>query len=107
MIDKINGRTPKEIKQKLEKCPNADCSLCLSSFHCALEADALAYIQQLERERDAAVNDLRQLHCASCIYEDVDQEEAPCVNCHRNCGLNHYFAGEEVDNWQWRGVEVE
>ena len=49
MNNKINGRTPEEIKKGLERCPSdANCSLCLSGFHCDLEADALAYIQQLE-----------------------------------------------------------
>lgn len=41
-------KTPEEIKKMLKKCPNADCSLCQSRFHCDLEAEALEYIKQLE-----------------------------------------------------------
>lgn len=43
-------KTPDEIKKMLKKCPNADCSLCQSRFHCDLEAEALEYIQQLEEK---------------------------------------------------------
>lgn len=62
-------------------------------------ADALAYIQQLERERDAAVEDICMgVCCETCIYADTDATEPPCVTCARGYG----FA-----NWQWRGVKEE
>lgn len=64
--DKINGKTPKEIKRGLE-CWNCDC--CSYSranndgeARCGdVEIDALAYIQQLERERDEARSDVDKL----------------------------------------------
>ena len=69
-------------------------------------------IQQLERERDAAVEQLKQVdvnsyfECNHCKYEelcdspvwpcnDCDSEECPCHTC------------TDGSNWQWRGVEVE
>lgn len=86
-------KTPDEIKKGLKKCPNADCSLCHSKFHCDIEAEALEYIMQLEaridtltakavlfdeavvagekmkRERDAAVKYLAiSRYCMTCIY---------------------------------------
>ena len=64
MTTKINGRTPEEIKKGLLSCALPDgpinkCVLC-SYDACrgceqTMKTDALAYIQQLEREMDAAV----------------------------------------------------
>lgn len=95
------AKTPEEIKKGLEKCPNADCSLCLSSFHCDLEADALAYIQQLERERDAAVQDLKEhgMFCSTCLHESKSIREEPCATCSK------LTTGNIHSNWQWRGVQ--
>ena len=67
MNNTINGRTPEEIKKGLECCGMAwkpvDCEGCLYTgrLRCGNEMhdDALAYIQQLERERDAAVRTAR------------------------------------------------
>lgn len=86
----INGRMPEEIKRGLECCSVdglscSNCSYCVScdaDIH-ALERDALALIQQLEhnwdelfetakqleRERDAAMELLKQFECNSCIHE--------------------------------------
>lgn len=74
MTDKINGRTPEEIKKGLEYCSGMhDHSYCrecpYSEDDCdEMTRDALAYIQQLEaerdqykRERDAAVEDIKQI----------------------------------------------
>lgn len=66
MTTTINGRTPEEIKRGLECCSVdglscSNCSYCVScdaDIH-ALERDALALIQQLERERDKAVRTAR------------------------------------------------
>lgn len=78
MSDKINGRTPEEIKRGLECCSVdglscSNCSYCVScdaDIH-ALERDALAYIQQLERERDAAVAETESLRAEiDAINED-------------------------------------
>ena len=55
-------------------------------------------IQQLERERDAAVAALRKCNrCPDCAhyYEPLALKIDACGKC---------FCG---NNWQWRGVEVE
>ena len=107
MATTINGRTPEEIKRGLECCSVdglscSNCSYCVScdaDIH-ALERDALAYIQQLERERDAAVEILRDFKmCAGCDHKG-------CADCRwfddvtmKNKDLH--------DNWQWRGVQEE
>ena len=100
-------KTPEEIKKGLEVCgKQAECRQC-GYFHshpvdenCVeiLLADALAYIQQIERERDAAVEQLKAVdvssyfECAHCKHEelcdspvwpcnDCDNEECPCHTC--------------------------
>lgn len=63
----VPSKTPEEIKKGLERCKNgAHCNSCLSVYHCQVEADALAYIEQLESERDAVVEVLKKL----LIYEN-------------------------------------
>lgn len=112
MTEKINGRTPEEIKKGLECCMFDDegmrnCDECPyindGCIYDKLNKDALAYIQQLERERDAAVKDMTELmhlgkfcrHCkhitddGECTH-DFDDTNGLLWNC-----------------WQWRGVEVE
>ena len=114
----INGRTPEEIKNGLECCSTeAGCPGCPYYKECVVEqdinlvtADALAYIQQLERERDAAVEQLRRadkenlFECTHCKHNvscseillgcDVcDNSECPCSTC------------VDLSNWQWRGVQ--
>lgn len=105
-------KTPDEIKKGLEcrkrgyseKC-NRICSQC--AFYvpnlsiATLYANALAYIQQLERERDAAVEDLKKMgefrpYCGLCAHEKVGIDEEPCGTCREG-----YFE----NNWQWRGVQ--
>lgn len=92
-------RTPDEIKRGLKCC---NCSTCpYKKDNCAnVDRDALAYIQQLERERDAAVQDIEQIakdygvcFCDYCKYGD-DEEECAKRNCngHRN-------------DFEWRGVQ--
>ena len=95
-------KTPEEIKKGLYCCTNdedgCNCEHCpynlglLESGCIAMfAADALAYIQQLERERDAAVRDLEaNKRCETCMYYTPGYF---CLGC-RN--------GSE---WQWRGVE--
>lgn len=68
MITTINGRTPEEIKKGLESCINWEtgCIECpydnLPHDECvfAMKSDNIALIQQLERERDAAVEDIKE-----------------------------------------------
>ena len=58
--------------------------------------DMVCLIQQLEAERDAAVNFLRSMGCDTCMYDDYDGSEPPCINC-----------TAERDYWMWRGVQKE
>ena len=55
-------------------------------------ADALAYIQQLERERDAAADDMRtkEYYCETCAHYTPGYF---CPGCRNK------------SNWQWRGVQ--
>ena len=123
MNNTINGRTPEEIKKGLECCSVdglscSNCSYCVScdaDIH-ALERDALAYIQQLEdhfrdltkkveqleRERDAAVADMTELmqlaqFCRHCKHLTDDGE----------CTFDFATNKDEPWCWQWRGVQPE
>lgn len=58
-------------------------------------ADALSLIEQLERERDAAVEILRSMHCDTCIYDEHYPLPNVCLDCIEYC------------NWEWRGVKEE
>lgn len=82
MTNKINGRTPEEIKRGLEVCgKQAECNLC-GYFHshpvnenCVelLLADNLALIQQLEEDKkrlqERICNQRRQLRVLHAMYE--------------------------------------
>jgi hypothetical protein len=118
MDNTINGRTPEEIKKGLEcckpvrvdnhwktcdtKCPYIED---VGGFcRAKLMADTLALIQQLERERDAAIILLRG-ECRACLHNEDDE---PCrtkevCQC---CVYNEDAWGMDLDyNWQWRGVQ--
>ena len=108
-------KTPDEIKKGLEVCKRHHCDkgctfagakLCYVTLH----KDALAYIQQLEslltsavdalgvaeRERDAAVEDLKECgFCVDCMHNDLTAEQEPCRSCLKRM--------HEKPNWQWRG----
>ena len=107
----INGRTPEEIRKGLECCSTHD-YLCGKGcpykavchdyvHHNDVIRDALAYIQQLERERDAAVADLKEhgMFCSLCMHEEKSIHEEPCVSCSKLSTANNH------SNWQWRGVQ--
>ena len=117
MTDKINGRTPEEVKHGLEICSKGsilDCDKCpYAGRPCndnGLQKDAHALIQQLEaerdqyrRERDAAVEDLEEMgnaraYCDTCLYANSNSKEEPCSSC---------ASGYLINNWQWRGVQEE
>ena len=96
-------KTPDEIKKGLAMCTHgADCSQCpYTLYECSknqMEQDALAYIRQLEAERDAAVNDVSLFpDCGTCKYNPRKKGYIPndCDDCVNHC------------NWQWRGVKEE
>ena len=111
-------KTPEEIKKGLECCAAewAECEECTYCDGCVmrggnenLDADALAYIKELEqrlaqveRERDAAVRDVRSLcatnyfsgdYCEYCKYREPDGQ------CFHDCTPYSSEWG-----WEWRGV---
>ena len=114
----ISMKTPDGIKKGLECCAEDECfgerencpysgepSLCVGSM-CV---DALAYIQQLEREKEALLTalkctDLECEHCKHCnIMENVckydcsdcelDADNCPCKECRKN------------SHWEWAGIK--
>lgn len=107
MDNTINGRTPEEIKKGLECCiAHTSCDICpyLGTNNCMSvnTADAIAYIQQLERERDAAVE---RLHgwCEVCVHWGNEDSIAFCDGCTHNYPFEHET--NFTDRWQWRGVQ--
>ena len=105
-------KTPEEIKKGLAACSADECHgqhegcTYQDQLFCTMRmcGDALAYIQQLEsrlaqaeRERDAAVNDLKEASfCRDCLHYDVPAEKEPCLSCLKRM--------HEKPKWQWRGV---
>lgn len=93
-------KTPEEIKQGLECCTIPNCGECpyYSVPSCVVKnEDALAYIQQLERERDAAVKILTDIVHSTDWFGGIDV----CAACKKdNCkecrGYNEGF--------EWRGL---
>ena len=79
MSDLINGRTPEKVRFNISECANGHClSECPydSSDHCVEELldDALALIERLESDRDAAILDLKAIsHCYTCSNRDLDE----------------------------------
>ena len=82
-------KTPDEINKGLECCRVGDCDCENCSYKTKkscmhyLKRDALAYIQQLERERDAAVNIMRELISRMNAGEDV----MACEYCDKQFGV--------------------
>ena len=120
-------KSPDDIKKGLEKeipvhyhLPNPEPRLHptelieLESLH----ASALAYINkleqrlaQLERERDAAVEDLREADMVDCCHckhykvygaNECDAEDCTCDDCKRDCPCKNCKTNS---NWEWRGVQ--
>lgn len=128
MTTMINGRTPEEIKKGLE-CYN--CKTCpYKKDNCGnVDRDALAYIQQLEREHDEARNDLdtisyanTELHSAyeamkrerDAAVEDIPHTCSLCANEPNKWLYEEYprmnnicwtCIANNAGNWQWRGVQ--
>ena len=101
--DKINGRTPEEIKRGLEYCISESVLSCDECPYAGkpcdsmqMLKDAIALIQQLERERDAAVEDARRSNnCKICKHNKKWGGDCEGWSV---CGYN-------MPNWQWRGVQ--
>ena len=106
-------KTPEEIKRGLEYCHSLAhalkgcsdaCPYWDTTFGCGndyLMDDALAYIRQLERERDATVADLGYAKdCDTCKHNnDCATGEKDCRGCQeKGCPCL-------TCKYEWRGVE--
>lgn len=96
-------KTPEEIKRGLLKSVpvhfhkgNPEPRLTPLAYKALEEllADALAYIRQLEREKEAFMDDAKGL-CGLCKHMYKTCSQHPCRNC------------TDGSNWEWRGVEEE
>ena len=119
-------KTPDEIKKGLWCCSSedesADCGSCpynrgidCSGRISELCADALALFQQLERERDAAVKDMRNAALCGCHVCKHYYRPDPNVRKYA-CKIHgsfeeHDFIADDGSIWcgamQWRGVQKE
>ena len=104
MADTINGRTPEEIKKGLECCSLPyKCDKCpYFGMPCGsddLSADALALIKQLERERDAALEDMKtkSFGCGKCKHFMPSPGKM--------CALPIEERIPFYECWEWRGVQ--
>ncbi len=97
-------KTPDETKKGLDLCArgkcgekNAVCAYECGNFMCIgrLQGDALALIQQLEAERDAAVKDM---HRSCFICKNFGRSECLNTVCNKCVGWC---------NWEWRGAQKE
>lgn len=92
--------TPEEIKKLLSDYKNYTFNLK------ELLKNSLEYILQLEREQDAAVNNLHGM-CGACIRHNNDDDEIYVCSKYVEC-VHGIGDDEGEDYWQWRGVwEVE
>lgn len=53
-------------------------------------------VMALSEERGEIMRYLRSMGCDTCLYDDYDGSEPPCINC-----------TAERDLWQWEGVQKE
>ena len=106
MVKLINGRTPEEIKANLKQCSKVGgCAGCehLGDLGC-VEWNmryALALIEHLESERDAAINCLQdESNCAGCKWDsEYNDPKSPCLFCKRG------WEDETEDHYAYRGTE--
>lgn len=91
------AKTPDEIKKGLNVLYPPSSQTTYSEYVEAIACipDALALIEQLERERDAAVADLKGLGCTYCKRLESPDESMCFDKCVDNC------------NWKLRGVKEE
>lgn len=76
-------------------------------------ADAIAYVAvlesrlaQVERERDAAVNELPH-NCWNCKYHrdtPIEEIDTGGITIHRYCDADYCYPDEENSSWLWRGL---
>lgn len=128
----VPSKAPEEIKKGLECCKNGNTpclGICIydecpfDACKNALMADAIAYIRQLEaqaeqlkRERDAAIADVKEsdvlYECEHCAHRRMTEEEAEackrndfeCMKCEAECICKSCRNGS---GWEWRGAKEE
>lgn len=101
-------KTPEEIKKGLECCLPRDeewCGICPYSNEGCYTAridDTIDYIQQLERERDTLMAQVRigGRPCDTCKYCEDDYPGMPCESCQIIREGDHFV----YDKWEWIGV---
>lgn len=103
-------KTPDEIKKGLECCGKGltwdkTCGtgcpyegMYITGCSMEISADALAYIRQLEAERDAAVEDLETVCGMFSVCHACKDRFWGGDSCRGCVNSNH---------WQWRGVQKE
>lgn len=126
MTTQINGRTPQTIKKRVgcwnafrqRKCPAAkditfqepgackNCALRVPGYTIEQAmVDILEYAEQLERERDAAVEAAHGV-CKACIHFNGHYPPGDIMSC---CKFEECLYGmdewDAEDHWQWRGVQ--
>ena len=104
MIDTINGRTPEEIRRDAQALREVSIEDLIDFAHVVhsmlpqaadLIESLLTEIEKLERERDAAVEDLSAHRpCDACGLYELQGDN--CFRC-RRC--------TERPFWKWRGVQ--
>ena len=109
---KVGGKTSDEVKNELYEAPHVKYvtddpfrdDVHYERYGVAigyvLRDKIVSYIQQLEsrlaqaeRERDAAVNDLKLVRCCGT-----------CINNEGGCTTECYIVSGAPTGWQWRGV---
>lgn len=100
----------KRIVEGLRFCAyEVACTGCMADDFCCGEDDIknraadlieqlTAELEQVRRERDAAIYDLTEhgQNCHTCRHYDKTVNDDPCANCR---------GGYIEEHWQWRGVQ--
>ena len=102
MPNLINGRTQEDIKQALcvcideEECEPFSCHYYFcDNCHRNLMRDSLAYIEHLEAERDALLEEVRG-DCDKCKHYNKAAYVEPCKSCRKSSGR---------EGFEWRGFK--
>ena len=88
------------VQDECLRCTNV---LCNTRTAANLIESLSAELEQVKRERDAAVEDLRThgMLCVLCLNEKKSVNTEPCKSC------SHASTSNRHTNWQWRGVKEE
>lgn len=70
-----------------------------------IAANAVDALGEVERERDAALNEVPH-HCWNCIYhrkDPIEEINDDGITICRYCDADVCYPDEENSSWQWRG----